>query len=96
MRFAPVQGWAELLLEGAHDLAGLGVAAEPRFAEHQLTVETYLESALLTRLQPDAAKDRRPRCEHLVGQAHGPVEIVSRDAEFNLRFVLWRNHTRVN
>jgi hypothetical protein len=71
------------VFEDACYLAAPGVAAETRFAEHDLAVERNLESTVFSRLQSDAAKYRRPARQYLLGQAHGLVEIVSRDAELD-------------
>ena len=80
---------AEPILEEVDYLPLLCVAAEARLAEHQLAVEPDLKPAVLGGLKANALEDRSPLREDLVGQAHGPVEIVSRDAELDQRFVLW-------
>ena len=64
------------------------MAAEARLAEHQLAVEPDVKPAVIRGLKANLAEDRSPFREDLVGQAHGPVEIVSRDAELDKRFVL--------
>jgi len=59
------------------------VATETRLAEEELAVERNFEPTVISRLQSDAAKYRRPARQYLLGQAHGLVEIVSRDTELD-------------
>lgn len=61
-------------------------------AEHELTIERDLEAPGVTAAQLHGAQDGRPPGEQLVGQAHGLVEIVSRDAELDRCFVLGVDH----
>ena len=68
------------------------MASEARFAEYELTVERNLEATVISRLQLDAPKYRRPARQYLLSQAHGPVEIVSRDTELDYSLVLWVDH----
>jgi hypothetical protein len=42
--------------------------------------------------QLDLAEERRPEIEHLAGQAHGLVEVVSGNAEGDLQLVLRLDH----
>src|SRR5947209_13128312 len=74
----PELGGQELL-----DLALGGKPGEQRLAENLLAVDLDVENATATRLQLDAAENRGPLVHDLLSQAHGPVEIVSRNAEFN-------------
>src|SRR5690348_2068484 len=63
-----------------------------RFAEHELPIQGDLEASGVTASQLHCAQDRRPAGQQLVGQAHGLVEIVSRDAELDRCFVLGVDH----
>src|SRR4029077_20245966 len=83
LRLSPVERLTDSVLEDADYLAAPGVAAEARFAEHELSVERNFEPTVVSRFESDAAKYRRPARQYLLGQAHGPVEIVSRDAELD-------------
>ena len=58
-------------------------AVEPVLAEHLLTVDGDLKPPVAPRLQLDATNDRSPAAQDLLRQAHGLVEVVSRDAEFD-------------
>src|ERR1700730_4650305 len=84
----PAQWRAELVLEDPRPLAIAPEAVELRLAEDLLTLEIDLDPALAARPQLDAGDHRSPMLQQLVSQAHGLVEVVSRDAEFNcyLRF----------
>jgi len=61
-------------------------------AEHELLIEGYLEAPGVTAAQLHFAQDGRPSGEQLVGQAHGLVEIVSRDAELDRSVVFGVDH----
>ena len=61
-------------------------------AEHELAVQGDLETPCVTAAQLHRAQDRRPAGEQLVGQAHGLVEVVSRDAELDRCFVFGVDH----
>src|SRR5215813_8939129 len=63
-----------------------------RLAEDELAVEGDLEATLVTAAQLHGAHDRRPPGEQLLGQAHGPVQVVSRNAELDRCFVLRIDH----
>ncbi len=89
---APVEARTDSLLEGRSNLTRVSVPAELSFAEDQIAVERHLEVALRTTAQLDAAHDRRPTGEKLFHQAHGPVQIVSGDAVFDHRVMLWIDH----
>ena len=91
-RLAPRKRRAEAALEGGRDLAPVRMPLQLRLAEHELPVEGDLEAPGVTAAQLDCAQDGRPAGQQLVGQAHGLVEIVSRDAELDRCFVFGVDH----
>lgn len=89
---APVQPRAEPALDLRRHLTRVGVALQRLFAEDELAIEGHLEAALRTARELNPPQDRGPAAEQLVRQAHGPVEIVSRDAELDPYLVLGVDH----
>ncbi len=92
VRLAPLEARPQPLLESGRDLTPVGMPVQRRLAEDQLSVKRHLEVALAPGSQLHAAHDRRPTGEQLIGQAHGPVEVVSRDAVFDDCVVLGVDH----
>ena len=91
---APRNRPAKAALESFSHLARIGMPLKLRFAEYELAVEGHLEAPGVTAAQLHGAQDGRPSGEQVVGQAHGPVEIVSRDAELDRCFVLRVDHVK--
>ena len=80
---SPLWPRSEPGFENFRDLAVGWKAGKPRFAEDLLPIDEHLETALAAGLQLDAIEQWRPTGHELLCQAHGPVEVVSRDAEFD-------------
>ena len=74
---------SEPRLEEFPDLTLGGEAVEACLAEDLLPVDEHLETALAACLQLDSIQPWRPTVQELLSQAHGLVEVVSRDAEFD-------------
>lgn len=70
-------------LQDLRDLTRGGKARERRFAEDLLAIDGDLETALAAGLELDAVEHGSPSVHQLRSQAHGLVEVVSRDAEFD-------------
>jgi hypothetical protein len=79
----PAQWRAELWLEDPGDLTINRKAIEPGLAEDLLSIEKNLESTPGAALELDCVQHRRPAVEDLSGQAHGLVEVISRNAELD-------------
>src|SRR5258707_3213426 len=88
----PLQRRAKLPLEKARHLPGLREAPGRLLAEKELAVQRDLEAAVVPALELDRTPDGGPAAQELAGQAHGLVEIVSRNAVFDLRFVERADH----
>jgi hypothetical protein len=65
------------------------MAFEGGLAVDQLTVEDNLKSPTRAGDQADCLDDGGPFGEQLVRQTDGPGNVVSRDAEFDRKLVLW-------
>jgi hypothetical protein len=77
---SPVERRAELCLEETGQLSGLGKPPRVLLAEDQLIVEVDGEPTVARALELEGSNNRGPAAQELIAQAHGPVEIVSRDA----------------
>lgn len=80
---APVGRRAESWLEKPGHLSFGWEAVELGFAEDLITIDMDLEAAFAARLQLDAVENGRPPLQELTCQAHGLVDVVSRNAEFD-------------
>jgi hypothetical protein len=69
------------------DLSCVGVPAERRLREDQLSVECYLESSLRRREQCHVRDDWSPAAQQLVRQTDGTWDVVSGNAELDLEVV---------
>lgn len=94
--FSPVEARPKFGFENGFDLTLFSMTAKVRLTENKLAVERHLEPPALGRLQPHATKDRSPVDQDNLGQAHGPVQVVSRHAEFDQGFVLRVDHSTTN
>ena len=90
---SPLRRRAELWPEQLRHLAFVREAVQPSLAEDLFTVDRHLEHPVAAGLQLNATEHGRPAIQDFLRQAHGLVEIVSRDAELDrdLRFAchLW-------
>ncbi len=83
---------AKLGLEKTYYLARPGKPTCLCLAENELTVNRHLKASAAGATQLDRPHYWRPTAQHLIGQAHGPLEIASRDAELDLHLVLRIDH----
>ena len=88
----PIERRAELGLEKRGDLARFRESTGLLLAEHELLVKGDLEPTAAAALQLDRTHDRSPATQQLVRQAHGLVEVVSRNAVFDPHLVERRDH----
>src|ERR671936_2113735 len=79
-RLAPVRRLTELRPQRVGYFAGLRKAPGLRPVVDRLAVQLDPEHAVRPAPQLSGLEERRPEAEHLVHQAHGLVQIVSRDA----------------
>src|SRR5713101_3114791 len=80
---SPLRRGSEPRLQEFPDLTFRRKAVEPCLAEDLLPVDEHLETAFAACLQLDSIEQWRPSIHELLSQAHGLVEVVSRDAEFD-------------
>jgi predicted small metal-binding protein len=93
---SPLRRRPKAWLDELRDLAFGREAVELRLAENFPPVDGDLETSVAAGLELDACKHRRPAVEELLSQAHGLVEIVSRDAEFDRDLWFWSCHQSLN
>ena len=84
----PLRRRPEFWSQQLHHLAFVREAVKPSLAEDLLPVDRHLEHPVAAGLQLNATEHGRPAIQDFLRQAHGLVEIVSRDAELDrdLRF----------
>ena len=84
---------ADPLTDQPDHLPGLGVAAQGRLGEDQISVERDFEATLRRRDQLDCDDDRGPAGKKLVRQTDGTRDVVSRDTELNAEAVAGIEHS---
>jgi hypothetical protein len=88
-RFPPGQLWAEALLELSGDFSGLRHVPNFGLVEYQLPIQGHLENTFDTRTKLDSLEHRRPSVTDFSRHTDGRVEMISRNAVFDDREVLW-------
>jgi len=92
----PVDRRSEDGLDQLAHLAGSGMSIEGGLGEDERTIELHLEPAAAARNERRTADQRRPGVEELSHQTGGSRDVVSDDAELDLKLVRFVRRIRVH